>query len=69
MKDPYIYVKCKDCGNCFKVVRTGADISQIFGCTSKTVFLLECPRCGITMCERISKKEWKKSNEVKPDNV
>jgi len=69
MNDPYIYVKCRDCGNCFRVVRSGAEISQLFEYFSTTVFLLRCPRCGLRKCERISKREWLRSNEVKPDNV
>lgn len=69
MKDVYVYMKCKKCGNPFRVVKSGLGRRLFIGHTNEIMFLLECSRCGLRECERITKKEWIKSNEVKPDNV
>lgn len=69
MTDPYVYMKCKKCGNIFRVVKSGAGREIIISQTTEAMYFLECSRCGLEECERTTKKEWIKSNEVRPDNV
>ena len=69
MIDPYMYVKCRKCENIFRVVKSGAGRGLFDGSPSKTVYLLECPRCGLRECDRTTKREWTESNEVRPNNV
>lgn len=62
-KDVYGYLECLNCGNIFRIVKSGMRNSySICG-----LYLAECPRCGYVKCEKTTKKEWIKSNEMIPD--
>lgn len=65
--DPYVYVKCKMCSTSFRVVKSGAGILWLDDFPNKRVALVDCPRCGEGVAEVITKREWIKSNEVRPD--
>lgn len=66
-KDPYVYVKCKHCGNIFRVVKSGLSRGLLSGNTGKRIYIAYCMCCGYHECENTTKKEWLKSNEVRPN--
>lgn len=66
-KDPYMYLKCKRCENIFRVVRSGLDRGLQNGYTGKWIYLACCMCCGYNECDKTTKKEWIKSNEMIPD--
>jgi len=68
-KDPYVYLKCKNCENIFRVVKSGVGLHSIVDDIGEIFYRAYCSRCSLTECERTTKSEWIKSNEVKPDNA
>lgn len=69
MKDPYIYSECVMCGNIFRTLKSGAGDCYTGLYTNEKIYFVDCPQCGFIWSKKTTRKEWKKSNEVKPDNV
>jgi len=60
-KDPYMYLQCEECGDIFRLLK------------SQRYETIMCPSCRISrwafFFKKVTRKIWRKSNEVKPDNV
>jgi len=68
--DIRIYLKCTKCGNIFSVIKSGVvGRWALNGTHGEKIYWANCPRCGEVQCKETTRKAWKKSNEVKPDNV
>jgi len=68
-KEIYVYLQCFECDDIFRVLKSS--YNHVFDYT--LVSFLRCPSCNVirpaAIYKRVTRKEWKKSNEVKPDNV
>lgn len=68
--DIRMYLQCTKCGNIFSVIKSGiTDSWTLTGTYGEVLFLTNCSRCGEVSCRRTTRKAWKESNEVRPDNV
>lgn len=68
--DIRMYLECTKCGNIFSVIKSGVANSWVFaGTGGEMLYLTNCPRCGEVQCRKTTRKAWKLSNEVKPDNA